>query len=314
MEIHMKKQEYLRINTLQMHYFLEVAENGSFTNTAKQLYTTQSTLSKTILSLEQALGVTLFIRNHKRLILTEAGEYLYKKWKILLADIDHSIEECRVLQGGYTSILSIGVLESHNPEMFALPHIRTFTRENPQVHLSIHSCPAQEIRHRLLTGNLDFAYTVLYDMEQLKIDELDFIILNKCPHNVGMLHTNPLAKKEYLEVSDLADSDFVAISPLYTPSYKGMLDDLCEKAGFAPNYVRYTNSATSLPYNLVSDNDIFICDRHYKGYQQPSFQTVQFRPLIHTVSGIVAVWRKNNTKPELSRFLELLRQNPLETL
>lgn len=294
-----------------MHYFLEVAENGSFTNAAKQLYTTQSTLSKTIQALEQTLGITLFVRSHKRLILTEAGNHLYEKWSSLLLDIDRSIEECRILQGGYTNMLSIGVLDSHNPEMFALPHVRSFTKENPQTTLSIQSCPVQEIRQRLLSGNLDLAYTVLYDVEQLKMDELDYIIVNECPHNVGMLSTNPLAGKEYIEIDDLRGSNFVSISPLYTPSYNGMIEDLCKTADFQPNFVRYTNSATSLPYNLVSDNDIFICDRNFRGFQQPSFSAIQFRPLIHTRSGIAAVWRKTNTKPQLRQFLERINQNPV---
>ena len=97
----MEPKEYPKINMLQIHYFLKVAEKGSFTSAAKQLYTTQSTLSKTIISIEQTLGLTLFIRSHKRLILTDAGKHLYKKWKQVLEDFDHSVEECRILQSGY---------------------------------------------------------------------------------------------------------------------------------------------------------------------------------------------------------------------
>ena len=85
----MEPKEYPKINMLQIHYFLKVAEKGSFTSAAKQLYTTQSTLSKTIISIEQTLGLTLFIRSHKRLILTDAGKHLYKKWKQVLEDFDH---------------------------------------------------------------------------------------------------------------------------------------------------------------------------------------------------------------------------------
>ncbi len=55
----MEPRDYPKINMLQIHYFLETADSGSFTNAAKQLYTTQSTLSKTILSKEQVLNVTL---------------------------------------------------------------------------------------------------------------------------------------------------------------------------------------------------------------------------------------------------------------
>ena len=304
----MAKQDHLKINTMQMRYFLTIADSGSFTNAARQLYTSQSTLSKTIMTLEQALGITLFIRNHKRLILTEAGVHLYQKWQTLLMLLEQSIEECRVLQGGYSSMLTIGLLDSQDPEAFAMPQIQSFRQLHPEINLSVNTCTAQDIRQRLLSGNLDLAYTVLYDQEQLSSDELDYIVINECTHNVAMLPDNPLANREYLELADLADSDFVAISPLYTPSYCGMLRDLFADTGFEPHFVRYVNSAISLAYNLATDNEVFIADRNYRCYQHPSFSTIQFRPLIHTKSGIAAVWSKNNTKKELQQFLHELEQ------
>jgi len=266
----MEPKEYPKINMLQIHYFLKVAEKGSFTSAAKQLYTTQSTLSKTIISIEQTLGLTLFIRSHKRLILTDAGKHLYKKWKQVLEDFDHSVEECRILQSGYQSMLSIGMLDSHDPEKFALPQIRNFMRHKPDVYLSIHSNPVEAIRSEVLTGHLDLGYTVLYDVEQLQTEELDYCVINICPHNVGMLSKNPLAKEELIEIKDLAKYKFVSISPLYTPSYNGMIDDLCHQAGFEPDYVRYTNNATSLPFNLMSEQDIFLCDRNFWGDTVPT--------------------------------------------
>ena len=302
----MEPKEYPKINMLQIHYFLKVAEKGSFTSAAKQLYTTQSTLSKTIISIEQTLGLTLFIRSHKRLILTDAGKHLYKKWKQVLEDFDHSVEECRILQSGYQSMLSIGMLDSHDPEKFALPQIRNFMRHKPDVYLSIHSNPVEAIRSEVLTGHLDLGYTVLYDVEQL----LDYCVINICPHNVGMLSKNPLAKEELIEIKDLAKYKFVSISPLYTPSYNGMIDDLCHQAGFEPDYVRYTNNATSLPFNLMSEQDIFLCDRNFRGYANPSFGEIQFRPVANTRSGVALIWRKANNKPELKEFIDSLDVNP----
>ena len=297
----MEPKEYPKINMLQIHYFLKVAEKGSFTSAAKQLYTTQSTLSKTIISIEQTLGLTLFIRSHKRLILTDAGKHLYKKWKQVLEDFDHSVEECRILQSGYQSMLSIGMLDSHDPEKFALPQIRNFMR---------HSNPVEAIRSEVLTGHLDLGYTVLYDVEQLQTEELDYCVINICPHNVGMLSKNPLAKEELIEIKDLAKYKFVSISPLYTPSYNGMIDDLCHQAGFEPDYVRYTNNATSLPFNLMSEQDIFLCDRNFRGYANPSFGEIQFRPVANTRSGVALIWRKANNKPELKEFIDSLDVNP----
>lgn len=123
-----------------------------------------------------------------------------------------------------------------------------------------------------------------------------------------MLTINPLAKKEYPDVSELKDCDFVGISPLYTPSYCGMIKDLCASHGFEPHFVRYTENAISLIYNLLHENDVFICDKYFRDYQNPSMQLVQFWPLRHTKSGIAVIWKKNNTKKELLNLIGLLQQ------
>ena len=193
---------------------------------------------------------------------------------------------------------------------FALPQIRNFMRHKPDVYLSIHSNPVEAIRSEVLTGHLDLGYTVLYDVEQLQTEELDYCVINICPHNVGMLSKNPLAKEELIEIKDLAKYKFVSISPLYTPSYNGMIDDLCHQAGFEPDYVRYTNNATSLPFNLMSEQDIFLCDRNFRGYANPSFGEIQFRPVANTRSGVALIWRKANNKPELKEFIDSLDVNP----
>lgn len=303
----MDRREIPRINTLQIHYFLEVVESGGFTNAAKHLYATQSTLSKNILSLEEQLGVKLFTRSHKRLILTAAGDHLYRKWKALLFEMDHSLEESRALQGGYIHMLMIGILDSHDPEKFAMQSIKELKKKKPETAVVIQTSSSQEARQQVLSGSLDIAFTVLYDIEQISIDELDKLEIATCPHNVCMLNTNPLAKKEYLEISDLKDSGFVSVSPLYTPSYNGMIVDLCAREGFRPDFVCYTNNAVALPYNLYSDNDIFICDKYFRGYVQSSDSALQFRPIVKTKSGITAIWRKQNSNPALKEYINILR-------
>ncbi len=302
----MSENKYLNISMLQIYYFLEVASCNSFTNAAQHLYTTQSTLSKNISSLEKALDVQLFIRNSNRLFLTEAGQYLYQNWQNMLNDLEKEVAECRVLQGGHVNSFTIGVLDSYDWEKVSFPIVHRFVRKYPNINISTVACEAQEIRKGLISGNLDLAFTVLYDLEQLDSEEFSSVIINRCPHSVCMLPENPLCEKELLEVSDLKNSNFVDISPLHTPSHSGMVRDLCQKYGFAPRFVRFTTNALSLPSNLINKEDIFICDRYFRGYQNPSFQSLQYRPLINTASGVAIIWKKNNQKDMLKDFVEII--------
>ncbi len=308
----MPEQKYLHITMLQMQYFLEVAACSSFTKAAQLLYTTQSTLSKTISALEQTLDVTLFIRNNKQVTLTEAGRHLYDRWTVILREMEKSLDETRVLQGGHNRFLAIGILDSHNSEKITAPIVRRFLEHHPQTNISVSACQPQEIRKSLICDSLDIVFTVLYDLEQMNSSGFDSLILNECPHSVCMRSDNPLAGRETLSVADLKDSRFVGISPLYTPSYSGMVEELCAPCGFAPHYIRYAANAVSQPYNLTGPDDIFICDQNYIGYENPSMPYLQFRPLENTRSGVAAIWKKDNTRKELSLFLDEIRKQQEE--
>lgn len=58
----------------QIQYFLEVVQSGNFSAAAENLYTTQSSVSKNIKSLEKELDVQLFDRSKCQIQLTEAGK------------------------------------------------------------------------------------------------------------------------------------------------------------------------------------------------------------------------------------------------
>ena len=65
------------MNLKQIEAFVKVANNRSFSQTAKELYLTQPTISAHISALEEELGVQLFVRTTKGVRVTEEGKKLY---------------------------------------------------------------------------------------------------------------------------------------------------------------------------------------------------------------------------------------------
>ena len=72
-----------------LKYFMEVAEQKSFSKAARNLHISQSAISRMIKSLEEELGVTLFIRNAKTVEITAPGTIFYNYAKRCLFVFEH---------------------------------------------------------------------------------------------------------------------------------------------------------------------------------------------------------------------------------
>jgi DNA-binding transcriptional LysR family regulator len=81
-----------RIQLTELTAFVAVAEHRSFTKAAAQVGIASPTMSQTIRSLEEDLGVRLFNRTTRSVALTEAGDRLLAEVQSILDGIDHVVE------------------------------------------------------------------------------------------------------------------------------------------------------------------------------------------------------------------------------
>ena len=81
----------------QLRLFIAAAEHRGFSPAARSLYTSHSTVSRAVSALEKELDTELFIREHKLLNLTAAGELLLEEAKKLLAMADEIQEKIKGL-------------------------------------------------------------------------------------------------------------------------------------------------------------------------------------------------------------------------
>lgn len=79
----------------QLRVFAAVADEGSFTGTARRLYISHSTVSRTVTALEEELGVRLVERDNRFIALTKAGETLREEAEQLLSAADTAAARVR---------------------------------------------------------------------------------------------------------------------------------------------------------------------------------------------------------------------------
>lgn len=187
------------INFRQLSVFRAVANAGSISGAAEQIYLSQSVVSRHIQSLEEAIGVALIDRLPRGVELTEAGVILAnyaKRLFALEAEARFVMEELRDLRLGQ---LHIGA--SMTIGNYLLPAILTTFRErHPSVRVQLDIANTETIQHQLLERRLDIGFTEGFvDHEELDVkvflhDELVAVVAAE----------HALAAVERLSASELA--------------------------------------------------------------------------------------------------------------
>ena len=88
--------------------FLAVAKEGSFTKAAQSLFLTSTAVMKQINTLEGELGLKLFVRSPRGVVLTPAGESLAQDGRKLLAQWEKAVAAARQVQNGAKRVIRVG--------------------------------------------------------------------------------------------------------------------------------------------------------------------------------------------------------------
>ena len=149
------KPEYSRITLRHILAFLEVAKCNSFTLAAKSLNITQPALTATIKQFEDSLGVRLFDRTTRAVLLTSDGADLFPMAKNLAHSFSETIDDFRAIAERKKGNVSISSLLSFAVNI--LPKaIRLFSDKYPQIRLSIRDENSAAVTVRVKQREVDF--------------------------------------------------------------------------------------------------------------------------------------------------------------
>ena len=107
----------------QIRYFKTVAELLHFSKAARQLHISQPPLTRQIKELERELGVLLFYRNNKRVMLTAAGAYFLKTCDELIMQLERSKQLVKQIHDSVGGEFRIGYISS-TPQTFLAEILR----------------------------------------------------------------------------------------------------------------------------------------------------------------------------------------------
>jgi len=187
----------------QIDYALSVAKNLHFKKAADECFISPSTLSNAITELETQLGVKIFERNNKKVIVTSLGKEILAKAKKIKLEVQNIHELAQHNITGLCSSLSIGIIPTISPYFLPLV-LPKLQKKFSDLSLKIEEGQSQILINRVKEGDLDMAILALpYDVQDLlsfKFWEEDFFWVS---HSQNKNAGKPEIKASELEHSEL---------------------------------------------------------------------------------------------------------------
>lgn len=192
----------------QLRAFLAVAEEGSIARAAQRLHLTASALSMLIGTLEGELGVRLFERTTRRMVLTDAGSELLPAIEQVFGHLDGAIADLREFSQRRSSRLRIAA----SPLLCAtlLPHLLAGFKERfPAVRLTLSDLPVSEVARAVRAGDADLGVCTA-DVDTL---DLQATMLLQDRLVLACLESHPLAAQHEVRWRDLAGEALALMQP-----------------------------------------------------------------------------------------------------
>lgn len=213
----------------QLKAFLAIAEAKTFTAGARRVNITQAAISMQIRQLEDEVGIPLFTRTPRRVILTQAGEFLLERARKILREHDSALAEIAEVAGAEYGRLRIGSSSSMFTTHQLPPIMQKLRVKYPNAELTVISATSQVLVDRLMHGEIDTAFVSLpVDNSNITTDLLfsDEIVAIAHPKH-------SLAKEKFVSAATLAGEKLILGER--GGNTRRMIDDFFAAANVKPN-------------------------------------------------------------------------------
>lgn len=283
----------------QLEYFYKVSTLRSFTQAAAELHVSQPSITTSIQKLEDELGLQLFDRRQKKVVLTPEGNALVLRAEKILYEVRQAMQEMADFNN-----LHRGTIKFAAPPMigaYVFPNIFThFKSQYPELDLSVYEA-----------GSL--AATAMLEKEEL---DLGLIILPEDNHS---LNTIPLAKEQIMlcvhRRHHLRHNDIVPFGELRNEPFIMFKEEFlhrqlilkeCGRHHFVPNIVFSSNQIETVKALTASEIGIsFLMQMVVKDH--PAIVSVPLAEPIYITIGLA--WKKGKYLSKASQaFIEFLQE------
>lgn len=283
----------------ELHNFVAVAERLSVSQAAEVVHLSQPALSRQIQSLERKLGVLLFERVGKRLILTAEGDDLLQQAALLLDQANALTNRAYGLSHGRVGLLRVGA----SPQTIAWllsPVMKEFNILHPDVELMFSEGHNDDLLDMVENGVIHVGVAAPVPNHSLSSRDLFTAALLMLPPPDRDFPVNTS-----IDISELAQERFIVLKCGFLTRH--MFDNACAEAGIRPRILLESDS-THTVMALAQDGHGFAI------VSSSARDTGKTDRAIHLTAGgasiehkVAALWNPSRYRPaSLEPFVELL--------
>ncbi|MBF8150091.1 LysR family transcriptional regulator [Winogradskyella sp. F6397] len=279
----------------QIKYFLVLAKELHFWNTAEKVFISQSSLSRQIQALEDELQIQLFERDKRNVKLTNAGKFLQEQWREEIKEFDQIIRQAKKIDEGKTGTISITYPGSIAYE-FLPKFLEVLSNNLPDLKIELTE-PIDENHEKLL---LNFQTDIAFSRDKIKNANIDSQKLYSEPICLVVPKNHRLNKKN---LTRLENEKFIISGLHQTTFFASLLRSWFSKNGIEPKTIIESDFGGMI-MNLVSKGlGISILPLSFKSAQAENVEFIELEEKID----LYINWRKKELNNTIKKVIELAK-------
>lgn len=281
----------------QLKYFLALAKELHFWNTAAKMNITQSALSRQIQSLENELGLQLFYRNKRNVKLTPAGRFLQEKWSDEVNQLEALHLLARQIHLGEQGTIRVAHPDSISSSI--LPDfVSKVTTAFPKLRLELLQLPYESQEDYLKNYKIDLAFTRDITPSPT-ISSRKIYTENLC---LAVTEKHPFTVLKNISAESLEGQKFLLTTGDYSSSYNALVTEVLRSYNVVPeSYIRCEFGSTIMSM-IKKGLGISILPQSYQLHEVAG---VRFIPLPF-MTDLYINWRKDDPNSILNNLLDLV--------
>ena len=288
------------MNLKQLKYFVAVAEELHFGRAAQRLHISQPPLSMSIQQLEAYIGFALFIRNNKKVALTDAGALFYQEALTLLRHAEDMRQIGKRVALGTLGHLRIGFGSSM---LFRGLNtiIHDFQRQFPHINIILKEINTAEQIQALKQEQINIGF--VHNLNQEPDIEHRLLLSEEFVCCIAKNH--PLASKKIIDLNALKHENFVLFPRSVSPYYHDQITAICVNAGFSPYIAHEIRNWLTIVELVEAGLGVAIVPESMQALKKEHVRFIKIQNN-NIRSETYCIWKANNSSALQQHFLDAL--------